>query len=612
MKVGAEYLGDGRCQFIVWASLAESVAVKLVSPHERIIQMDRAECGYWRVLAENVPAGATYFYRLNDSIDRPDPASQFQPEGVHKASQIISHRDFPWSDESWSGLPLEEMVIYELHVGAFTPEGTFDAIIPRLQQLSELGINAIELMPIAQFPGTRNWGYDGVHPFAVQNSYGAPDDLKRMIDACHQNGIAVLLDVVYNHLGPEGNYLAEFAPYFTGKYQTPWGWALNFDGEHSDDVRSFFLENALYWLREYHFDGFRLDAIHEIHDQRAIPFLRQLVEAVAVESDEQRRRIHLIAECNLNDPRIIRPAELGGFGLSAQWNDDFHHSLRVLLTGERSGYYSDFGRTFDLAKAISDGFVLSGNYSTHRKSSIGDSSADRPAHQFIVFGQNHDQVGNRMLGERLSQLVSFEALKLAAGAVLLAPNVPMLFMGEEYGEQSPFLYFVNHGDAGLIAAVREGRKREFADFAWQGEPPDPQAQETFLRSKLGWEQRNEGRGKTLLEFYRVLIRQRRDIAAIASFKKEDSAIMVDEAKRLIFQRRSSGQNEILCVMNFSQNPESYCGEWSQGGWKKLFDSADIIWEGPGMTLPEEIQAGQELTIQPASFALYLREKSRGA
>ncbi|MBP6822706.1 MAG: malto-oligosyltrehalose trehalohydrolase [Acidobacteria bacterium] len=610
MKVGADYLGDGSCQFTVWAPLAESVVVKLVSPHERVVQMERDEYGYWRVLVENVPADATYLYRLNDRIDRPDPASQFQPEGVHRASQVVNHHGFPWRDELWEGLFLEEMVIYELHVGAFTPEGTFEAIISRIEELKKLGVNVIELMPISQFPGARNWGYDGVHPFAVQNSYGTPNELKRMIDACHHRGIAVLLDVVYNHLGPEGNYLADFAPYFTRKYQTPWGWALNFDGEHSDEVRNFFLENALYWLREYHFDGFRLDAIHEIHDQRAIPFLRQLVDAVDVESDEQRRRIHLIAECNLNDPRIIRPAELGGFGLSAQWNDDFHHSLRVLLTGERSGYYSDFGQTFDLAKAISDGFVLSGNYSTHRKSSIGDSSADCPAHQFIVFGQNHDQVGNRMLGERLSQLVSFEALKLAAGAVLLAPNVPMLFMGEEYGEQSPFLYFVNHGDAGLIAAVREGRKREFADFAWQGEPPDPQAPETFLRSKLGWEQRNQGRGKTLLDFYRVLIHQRHEIAAIASFKKEVSAIMVDETKRLIFQRRSSRQNEILCVMNFSQNPESYCGEWSQGGWKKLLDSADVIWGGPGMTLPEEIQAGQELKIQPVSFALYLREHSR--
>ncbi len=609
MNIGAHYLGEGRCRFAVWSPFAESVAVRLVSPRERIVPMSRDDDGYWRVEIENVLPGTTYFYRLNGDVDRPDPASQFQPEGVHQVSQVINHRDFQWSDESWRGLLPEELIIYELHVGTFTPEGTFAAIIPRLDDLKDLGVNAIEMMPISQFPGQRNWGYDGVHPFAAQNSYGTTEDLKRLVDACHQRGIAVLLDVVYNHLGPEGNYLSQFAPYFTDKYRTPWGSALNFDGEHSDKVRNYFLQNALYWLREFHFDGFRLDAIHEIYDQSAYPFLQELADAVRDFAEQRNRRIHLIAETNLNDPKIIRPKELGGFGMDAQWNDDFHHSLRVLLTGERAGYYADYGNVSDLAKALSEGFVYSGQYSVHAKTRVGASAIDRPAHQFVVFDQNHDQVGNRMMGERLSQLVSFEAQKLAAGAVLLAPNVPMLFMGEEYGEQAPFLYFVNHGDEGLIAAVREGRKNEFAAFAWQGEPPDPQSPDTFLKSKLRWELRNQGDHKMLLEFYRRLIQLRRSVASLAHHDKKQSGVLLHESNRLIFHRRAYLNDETLCVMNFNQQAVGYPDEWSAGRWKKLLDSADSVWNGPGATLPETISKGEELTIQPLSVVLYQKENT---
>lgn len=607
MKIGAHYLGEGRCEFVVWAPLPESVEVKLVTPAERSLPMERDDRGYWRAVAEGVLPGATYYYRLNDRVDRPDPASHFQPHGVHHASQVINHREFSWTDQSWAGLRLEDLIMYELHVGAFTPEGTFAAIIPRLDALKELGVNTIELMPIAQFPGARNWGYDGVHPFAVQNSYGAPDDLRHLVDACHQRGIAVLLDVVYNHFGPEGNYLSNFGPYFTGKYQTPWGWALNFDDEYSDEVRNFFLENARYWLREYHLDGFRLDAIQEIHDHSAAPFLQELANAAADEARREHRRIHVIAESNLNDPRVIRPQELGGLGLSAQWNDDFHHALHVLLTGERTGYYSDFGTTADLAKALREGFVRAGQYFPYEKSHVGAPSADRPPHQFVVFSQNHDQTGNRMLGERLSRLVSFEAVKLAAGAVLLSPNLPLLFMGEEYGEQSPFLYFIHHGDAELIAAVREGRKQEFAEFAWQGEPPDPQSPETFLRSKLRWERRNEGRHKTLLDFYRVLILMRRDFPALVCPDKVQTSVWFRETEGLIFQRRHEARNEIFSVMNFNQEAVQYRVEGITGTWRKLLDSADTIWDGPGATLPAELGEGQEVKLRPHSIALYLKE-----
>lgn len=609
MNIGAHYLGEGQCRFTVWSPFAESLAIRLVTPREQLVPMSRDEKGYWQTTIEDVFPGATYFCRLKGGTDRPDPASQFQPEGVHRVSQVVNHRDFQWTDGSWPGLGLEELIIYELHTGTFTPEGTFTAIIARLDGLKDLGINAIELMPISQFPGERNWGYDGVHPFAVQNSYGTPDDLKRLIDACHQRGIAVLLDVVYNHLGPEGNYLSEFAPYFTDKYRTPWGSALNFDGEYSDEVRNFFLQSALLWLREYHFDGFRLDAIQDIFDQGAYPFLQELADTVHDFSEQHHRQIHLIAETNLNDPRVIRPKELGGIGIDAQWNDDFHHSLRVLLTGERAGYYADYGQTAHLATALSEGFVYSGQYSVHAKSRVGASAADRPSHQFVVFTQNHDQVGNRMMGERLSQLVSFEALKLAAGAMLLAPNVPMLFMGEEYGESSPFLYFVSHGDADLIAAVREGRKKEFAAFAWQGEPPDPQSMETFQQSKLRWELRNDGRHNTLLEFYRELIRLRRAVPSLVQHHKKQSQVFLHESDRLIFHHRTYLNNETLCVMNFNQHAVGYLDEWSAGSWKKVIDSAEPIWNGPGATLPEKIKQGDQLTIQPLSVVLYQKENS---
>lgn len=607
MNIGAHYLGEGRCSFIVWSPFAESVAVRLVTPREQLVPMSRCEKGCWQTTIEDVFPGATYFFRLNGGTDRPDPASQFQPEGVHGVSQIINHHEFQWTDEAWRGLRLEELVIYELHTGTFTPKGTFAAIIPRLDELKDLGINTIELMPISQFPGERNWGYDGVHPFAAQNSYGTPDELKRLVDACHQRGIAVLLDVVYNHLGPEGNYLSEFAPYFTDKYRTPWGSALNFDGEYSDEVRNFFLQSALFWLREYHFDGFRLDAIQDIYDQSAYPFLQELADTVHDFSEQHNRQIHLIAETNLNDPRVIRPKELGGFGIDAQWNDDFHHSLRVLLTGERAGYYADYGQTAHLATALSEGFVYSGQYSVHAKSRVGASAADRPSHQFVVFTQNHDQVGNRMMGERLSQLVSFEALKLAAGAMLLAPNIPMLFMGEEYGESSPFLYFVSHGDADLIAAVREGRKKEFAAFAWQGEPPDPQSPETFQQSKLKWELRDDGNHKTLLEFYRELIRLRGAVPSLVHHHKKQSRVFLREADRLLFHHRTYLTSETLCVMNFNQQAVSYPDEWYAGSWKKVIDSAEPIWNGPGATLPQKIKEGEELTIQPLSVVLYQKE-----
>src|SRR6185503_2081252 len=405
---------------------------------------------------------------------------------------------FDWQDQTWKGLPLPDYLIYELHVGTFTAEGTFDAAISYLDGLRELGITAIELMPVAQFPGNRNWGYDGVYPYAVQNSYGGPLALKRLVQACHERGLAAILDVVYNHLGREGNYLRELGHYFTDRYRTPWGDAVNFDGPHSDEVRRFFIENALYWITEFHFDALHLDAAHPIFEHSARPFLAELSEAVHRRGEELHRLVYLIPEISMNDVRLILPRQQGGCGCDAQWNDDFHHSLHTLLTGERTGYYQDFGRIEHLVKSLREGFVYTGQDSQYRQRRHGNSARAVPSRRFVICCQNHDQVGNRQLGERLSQLVSFEDLKLAAAVVLLSPCIPLLFMGEEYGETAPFLYFISHSDPDLIEAVRQGRRAEFAAFDWRGEVPDPQDEATFLSAKLRHELRESGQNKMLL------------------------------------------------------------------------------------------------------------------
>ncbi len=511
MKNGINYVRNERCEFNVWAPLLSKVAVKIISPEEKVIPMEKDHEGYWKTTIADITPATKYFYLLNDEKDRADPASHYQPEGVHGASQVIDHSVFHWSDWNWHGIPLSEMIIYELHVGTFTQDGSFKAIVPRLDELQDTGINTIELMPVSQFPGERNWGYDGVYPYAVQKSYGGPEGLKHLVNECHRREISVILDVVYNHLGPEGNYLRDFGPYFTNTYSTPWGEAINFDSAYSKEVRTFFIENALHWFSHYHVDALRLDAIHAIFDMGAKHFLSELSERVEEFSQKNRRKYYLIAESDLNDSRVVIPRESWGYGIDGVWCDDFHHSLHTLLTGEKRGYYLDFGKIAHMVTSMKEGFVYSGEYSEFRKRNHGNPSKDIPAKQMVVFSQNHDQIGNRMLGERLSTLVSFEALKLAAGIVLLSPYIPLLFMGEEYGENTPFLYFVSHSDQTLIEAVRQGRKKEFGEFKWQGEPPDPQSTETFLKSKINWEKRNEGNHKVLLDFSKNLITLRKTI-----------------------------------------------------------------------------------------------------
>src|SRR5574341_2543739 len=537
-SLGAVPLGDGRVRFHVWAPRCREVAVEIVHPRSTRMKLRPSASGYFIGTARG-GAGLRYFYLLDGERRRPDPASRALPEGVHGPSEVVDIPTFPWTDAGWRGLPLRDMVIYEIHVGTFTPEGTFDAIIPRLDRLKELGVTAIELMPVASFPGSRNWGYDGAGLFAPQRSYGGPAGLQRLVDACHARGLAVVLDVVYNHLGPEGNYLAEFGPYFTDRYRTPWGSAINYDGEDARGVRDFVIANALCWVREYHIDSLRLDAIHGIFDASPVHIFRELNDAVQRLARRMGRIVPVVAESDLNDRRVVDPVRKGGHGLAGQWSDDFHHCVHTLLTGERNGYYADFGSIKQLAKAYTDGFVYDGGYSRFRGRPHGTPSAEIPAERFVVCSQNHDQVGNRALGERLSSLVDFQALKLAATAVLLSPYVPLLFMGEEYEEPAPFLFFTDFEDPALRAAVSAGRREEFAAFGWSGEVPDPQDPGTFTRSLLRWDLQTQEPHCWLWEYYRTLLSLRRQHAVLGAGGKRRLAARELEGQILYIQRRAA-------------------------------------------------------------------------
>lgn len=607
--LGVLYEGNNRCQFLVWAPAAEQVDVHIVSPHERLLHLEKDARGYHCASVDGVEPGSLYFYRLDNNEERPDPASRSQPEGVHGPSQIVTY-EFPWDDSQWHGIPLKKYVLYELHVGTFTNEGTFDSVIPLIERLKELGITALELMPVAQFPGSRNWGYDSVYPFAVQDSYGGMPGLKRLINACHKEGMGVVLDVIYNHLGPEGNYLERFGPYFTDRYHTPWGKAINFDGTYSDEVRRFFIDNACYWFTEFHVDALRLDALHAILDFSPRPFLEELATSVRELKASLKRNIYLIGESDANDHRLLCSPRLGGYGLDAQWNDDFHHALHVLLTGERSGYYQDFGQVQQMAKAFREGFIYSGQYSPHRKRRHGSSSKDIRADRFVVFIQNHDQVGNRMLGTRLSQLVSFDKLKLAAGVVILSPFIPLIFMGEEYGETASFQYFTDHSEQALIEAVRLGRREEFATFQWHGEIPDSQDEATFLRSKLNHKLKGIGHHRVLLSYYKELLRLRKEIAALRFLSKENMEVQAFEDLKLLYVHRWRNSSQVVLISNFADKSISVKLPIPEGHWHKLLDSTDKQWLGEGNRSSNEFDlAGKNtLTLAANSLVLFTRRK----
>ncbi len=606
--LGATVIGTEVVSFRVWSPLNEEVSVEILSQGaSRFVQLGREARGYFKGTAESVRAGDLYFYVLDRQERFPDPASRFQPQGVNGPSQVINPEEFLWDDHAWRGRPLSEFLIYELHTGAFTREGTFEAVIPRLDHLAGMGITAIELMPVGQFPGNRNWGYDGVYPFAPQNTYGGPEGMKRLINSAHKKGLAVILDVVYNHLGPEGNYLGRFGPYFTDRYRTPWGDAINFDGPHSDDVRHFFIENALYWISEFHIDALRLDAVHGIFDFSAGHFLRELGDTVHLHAKMLGREVQVIAESDLNDARIISPPDIGGHGLDAQWIDDFHHSLHALVTGENKGYYEDFGKMEHLAKSFREGFVYTGQYSRYRRRRHGNSPEHRASCQFIVFSQSHDQVGNRMAGDRLSATLSLEELKLVAGAVILSPFIPLIFMGEEYGETAPFCYFTSHSDPLLARAVTEGRKKEFAAFEWKGEVPDPQDEKTFLDSKLNLDLSSGGTNKLIYEFYRELIRLRKEIPAVRNAVKENREVRALEDHNALYIISRANDEAVFCLYNFGENILKTCFALPEGEWEKVIESSADRWGGTGGQAPEHIESTEckmSLCLAPHSFVLY--------
>ncbi len=519
----------------VWAPRARAAELESGG---RALALEPIEGGWWRAGAADLPAGADYAFRIDGKGPFPDPRSPWQPSGVHGPSRALDHAQFAWRDSGWQPPPFASGIIYELHVGTFTQEGTFLSAIARLDHLARLGVTHIELMPVAEFAGSRGWGYDGVDLFAPHHAYGGPEGLKRLVDACHAHGLGVILDVVYNHLGPEGNYLGVYGPYLSDRCRLPWGEMVNFDGPDSSEVRRFFIDNALMWLRDYHVDGLRLDAVHAILDQSPLHFLEQLASEVKDLASRLGRPKVLIAESDLNDPRLVRPQEAGGYGLDALWNEDYHHALHTALTGEKDGYYRDFRGLADVAKALTKGFVYDGIYSAFRRRRQGRSAAGVPGGSFVGFLQNHDQVGGRVAGERLSRLVSPQETKVGAALVFAAPFIPMLFQGEEWGASSPFFYFAEHDDRQVVEAVRRGRKDAAVTLGQDPEAVlDPQAEETFLRSKLDWTEIEREPHAGLLAWHRALIGLRRRLPALSDGRIEDVGVTFDESARWIVVKR---------------------------------------------------------------------------
>jgi len=592
LRFGASVRSGYSVEFRVWAPNLTNLAVRVMGGNEgepsRTIPMRQSSDSEFVATVPQVGAGADYVYVLDGERERPDPVSRWQPGGVHAPSRVVDPASFRWSDQGWSGIPLRDFIIYELHTGTFTRDGTFAGVIARLPYLRDLGVTAIEIMPVAEVPGNRNWGYDGASLYASQSSYGGPTGLKKLVDACHQHGLAVVLDVVYNHLGPEGNYLPEFAPCFTDTHHTPWGKAINFDGPESDGVRRFIIDNALYWLTEYHVDALRLDAIHGIYDFGARHILDELSQAFQDQARRLQRQAWLIAESDLEDVRIINPRAKGGYAFDAQWHDDFHHALYALLTGQREGFLMDFGAVANLSKSVTEGFVFDWKYSHYRRRHYGSSSKDRPGEQFVGFIQNHDQVANTSRGKRLSSLVSSGQQKLAAVLTLSSPFLPLLFMGEEYGETAPFLYFTSFDDPGLAAAVTAGRKKELGSHYSESEFADPQAPGTFEHCKLDWSKTEVSPHAEILRLYRDLISLRRRHLSLANCRKELTEIQFNEQRKWLLMKRSdpSGSGALL-VFNFSSEAQSIPVLDSDHSWRLALWTGDAIYGGGSGPRPVE-------------------------
>jgi maltooligosyltrehalose trehalohydrolase len=559
--------------------------------------------GYFAHAEPGIPEGQRYAYRLDNGPERPDPASLWQPDGIHQPSAVLYPEDFPRHARPWPVPSAEDLVIYELHVGTFTPEGTFDAVIPRLDALRELGVTAVEIMPVAQFPGPRNWGYDGVHLSAPQNTYGGPHGLKRLVDACHARGLAILLDVVYNHLGPEGNYLHEFGPYFTDRMRTPWGPAFNFDGPASDPVRQYVLENVRLWIEDYEFDGLRLDAISAIADTHPRHIVREMKEVADEAAARAGRPAILIGESLRNDVRVVLPPERGGHGLDAEWHDDFHRAVHAHLTGERHGAYVDFGPAEHLPQLLEKTYVLDGRYSRYRGRRWGAPATDVPGDRFVASIQNHDQVGNRARGERLAALVSWPARRLAASLLLLAPHVPMLFMGEEYGEENPFLFFCSFGNGRLIENVRQGRRH---DYGLQGEVPDPQAESSFAASRLSWSWPDGSPRAGLRRLYADLLAVRRTWPILRDFCLRSARLLPDARTGpvLEFIRGGGGETDDAVRAYFNLGAEAQpLANGGSAGKCLLWSSEGVRYGGDrrGGQLPGELRGHECLVFGPAGW-----------
>ena len=589
-------------EFRMWAPFAKSLAIDIQGHTDNPIPLTPQPFGYWHGLVHHVSSGTRYRYVLNEESTFPDPVSRYQPEGVHGPSEIVDTQAFLWTDHQWTGRPLADCIIYELHPGTFTKTGTFEAIIPFLSYLKNaVGVTAIELMPIAQFPGTRNWGYDGTYLFAPQNSYGGPSGLQRLINACHAEGLAVILDVVYNHLGPEGNYWGAFGPFFTDHYRTPWGSAINYDGAHSDAVRKTIIDNAVYWIRDYHIDALRLDAIHSICDFSAKPIIQELTEAVHTQAANLGRSAYVIAESDLNDSKIITPTSKGGYGLDGQWNDDFHHAIHSLMTGEQRGYYCDFGSLNHVAAAFKKHFVLSGDYSHHRLRRHGNSAAHLPATSFVVFAQNHDQIGNRAQGDRLSTLIPHSAQQVLMASTLLSPFIPLLFMGEEYGEQAPFQYFIDHSDPKLIEAVRKGRLAEFKKFGWK-KVPDPYDPTTFEISRLTPASEHHDLHRLMAAWVKQLMTIRKQHPSLGPGVKGHHlrVNMYQKHNILTIYRKHPNAPAMLIILGFNDKPTMVNLNSSKKHWTLLLNNhTNAFSQNSSTTTPTEID------LTSAKYALSL-------
>ncbi len=580
-------------EFKVWAPRAKTMRL-LIQGREPLKMEGPGPRGWWKLKVDDAQAGTDYAFLIDDDpTPIPDPRSGWQPDGVHGMSRVYDQHAFQWSDGGWHTPPLASGIIYELHIGTFSKEGTFDGAIPHLEYLAQLGVTHVEIMPVNEFAGNRGWGYDGVYLFAVFEPYGGPDGLKRFVDACHAHHLAVVLDVVYNHFGPVGNYTNRFGPYLTDKYHTPWGAAVNFNESGSDEVRRFFVDNALMWLRDFHCDGLRLDATHEYIDRSAVHFMEQLSAEVQRLGTMLGKKFDLIAESDLNDPKFVRPIEAHGYGMDAQWSDDFHHSLFTLLWNDPGrGYYDDFGSMDDLVKSIKGAFVYDGQYSRYRHHSHGRPVNELSAHRFLGYIQNHDQVGNRATGERLEHLVGMEASKVALGLVLTAPFVPMLWMGEEFAASAPFLYFADHEEEEMRRLVSEGRKRDFAAFGWdESQIPDPEAPETFEHSKLDWDEVQEGRHAEMLAWVKQLIALRRATVDLNDGDFGHIKVSCVGNEKVLIMRRGS----VRVLMHLGDDV-----------WKTKLEENETLRLGSS---PEVQVQGGEIALPKMSLAILIQESN---